>query len=417
MNTTLKKQLIKTRQAADQLAQLNTKQKNALLDDYASALLKAKRSIISANKRDFSKLPKNYSLADRLLITIERIEAITQSVRAVKKLPDPVGETLEQRKLKNGLIVKRIRVPIGVLGVIYEARPNVTVEVTSLTLKTGNAVVLKGGSDATESNKAFVKIVHQVLKKHKLNTAAVTMLDPKQTKQLMQADDYIDVLIPRGSDRLIKFVRQNATVPVIETGAGVCHTYVEKSARLDWAVKQVVNAKTRRPSVCNAMDTLIVDKTVAKTLFKMLAPALAEHKVRLKADALSFPLLKKLYPEQLLKKAKPSDFGKEFLSLQASVKIVNNWQEAIEFIQKNTSGHSEAIVTDNKKVAQQFAKRIDAAAVYVNAPTSYTDGFEFGLGAEIGISTQKLHARGPMALRELTTYKWVIEGQGQIRPV
>ncbi|USN53549.1 MAG: glutamate-5-semialdehyde dehydrogenase [Candidatus Nomurabacteria bacterium] len=416
MQHALERQLTQARQAANALALLSTAQKNKLLADFAAALLRHEKKILQANHRDFAKLPKDYPLADRLLLTKERIRGIAKSVSAVKGLPDPIGEVLEQRRLKNKLHLRRVLVPIGVLGVIYEARPNVTVEVASITLKTGNAVVLKGGSDADFSNKAFVQIAHEVLKKHKLNPAAISLLDPSQTKALMQADGYVDVLIPRGSDRLIRFVRQNATVPVIETGAGVCHTYVEKSARLDWATRIVVNAKTRRPSVCNALDTIVVDKSVVKSFMKKLAAELMKEEVVLYADAKSYAALKSYYPATLLKHAKSSDYGKEFLSLQASVKTVRDWKEGIAFVQSHTSGHSEAIVTRNTKAAQAFEQQVDAAAVYVNTATSFTDGFEFGLGAEIGISTQKLHARGPMALRELTTYKWIIEGAGQIRP-
>ena len=376
-------------------------------------------AILRANARDFARLPARYPHADRLRLTAARIASLAAGVRAVQRLPDPVGRIIETVRRPNGLKISRITTPIGVIGVIYEARPNVTIEVVSLTLKSGNAVVLKGGRGAATTNAVLVSLVQRVLQKHKLPTAAVTMLDARQpalTRQLMQASGLVDVLLPRGSQRLIDFLRQHARVPTIETGAGVCHTYIERSARLDWATRIIVNAKTRRPSVCNALDTLLVDRTIALGLFGRLAPQLAKHDVTLYADAAGFILLKPFYPKRLLKHIRPSHYGHEFLSLQAAVKVVADWRAALTHIQRYSSGHSEGIATANARIAREFTEGIDAAAVYVNAPTSFTDGYEFGLGAEIGISTQKLHARGPMALHELTSYKWVVIGQGQIRP-
>lgn len=416
----LNKTLTRTRHAAAVLSRLSTRKKNNILSDLARAIEVNERQILKANMRDFDRLPSRYQHADRLRLTTVRIASLAAGVRAVQRLPDPVGQTIETVQRPNGLKISRVSTPIGVIGIIYEARPNVTIDVVSLTLKSGNAVVLKGGRDAAETNTALVSLVHRVLRKHKLSTAAVTMIDankPALTRQLMQARGLVDVLIPRGSQRLIDFVRKNARVPTIETGAGVCHTYVEKTARLDWATRMIVNAKTRRPSVCNALDTLLIDHAIAKKLLLQVGPQLAKDEVTLFADAKSYSVLRSAYPAHLLKHAKPSHFGREFLSLKAAIKVVPDWHAGLAHIQQYTSGHSEGIVTNNAKIARAFTDTIDAAAVYVNAPTSFTDGYEFGLGAELGISTQKLHARGPMALRELTSYKWVVVGHGQVRPV
>lgn len=420
MAFSLNKTLTSARHAAVVLARLSTHQKNNVLLSLARAIEVNERRILKANARDFARLSSRYPHADRLRLTADRVAALAAGIRAVQRLPDPVGRIIETVRRPNGLKISRITTPIGVIGVIYEARPNVTIDVVSLTLKSGNAVVLKGGRDAAATNAVLVLLVQRILQKHKLPTAAVTMLDARQPaliRQLMQASGLVDVLIPRGSQRLIDFVRQQARVPTIETGAGVCHTYIERSARLDWAARIIVNAKTRRPSVCNALDTLIVDRTIAVKLFTRIASQLAGHDVILYADATSYSLLRSLYPKRLLKHARPSHYGYEFLSLKAAVKVVADWRAALTHIQRYSSGHSEAIVTNNARLAREFTEGIDAAAVYVNAPTSFTDGYEFGLGAEIGISTQKLHARGPMALRELTSYKWVVVGQGQIRPI
>jgi glutamate-5-semialdehyde dehydrogenase len=420
MATSLTTSLLASRRAAGVLSQLTTQQKNSLLRDLAQALLRNEKKILLANASDFSHLPKNYAHADRLRLTSARIRSLAEGVLAVRRLPDPVGQELDHVRRPNGLQIRRVTTPIGVIGIIYEARPNVTIDVVSLTLKSGNAVVLKGGRDAAESNDVLVGVVHQVLQRHGLPKSAVTLLDarrPALTRQLMRASGYVDVLIPRGSQRLIDFVRKNSRVPTIETGAGVCHTYVEKTAYLDWATRMIVNAKTRRPSVCNALDTLLVDKAIAKKLLSNVAPQLAKHEVVLFADPESYRLLRTLYPVRLLKHARPSDYGREFLSLKAAIKVVPDWRAGLAHIQQYTSGHSEGIITNNTKIARAFTDGIDAAAVYVNAPTSFTDGYEFGLGAELGISTQKLHARGPMALRELTSYKWIVVGRGQIRPV
>lgn len=419
MDRRLLTQLQRARVAARALAALSTSKKNAILLDIADALERSTGAIIRANQADFARLPNAYALADRLRLDEKRIHALAVSTRAVRQLADPVGIMLETTTRPNGLRISRITTPIGVIGMIYEARPNVTVEVATLTLKSGNAVLLKGGRDASETNRALVGIIRRVLRRHRIPEDAVSLIDSHSrtiVRQLMTANGYVDVLIPRGSERLIAAVRKTATVPTIETGAGVCHTYIERTARLAWATAIVVNAKTRRPSVCNALDTLLVDRAIAGRLIRTVSTPLADRGVTLHADPASYRFLQQRYPKQLLRHAQPKDFGHEFLSLHAAVKVVRDWREALAHMQRYTSGHSEGIVTSNQSVARAFVDQIDAAAVYVNAPTSFTDGFEFGLGAEIGISTQKLHARGPMGLRELTTYKWIVRGQGQIRP-
>lgn len=419
MDTQLTQQLIRSRQASYQLGQLTTAQKNAILRDLATALINSRLSILRANQSDFKRLPSNYNLVDRLLLTDDRITDMATSVRAVTKLTDPVGTVLRTEQRPSGLTVKQIRVPIGVVGVIYEARPNVTVEIFSLALKTGNAVVLKGGRDADETNQALIRVIQRVLKSHKVSPHAIQRIDPfkrQLTQQLLRADGYVDIVIPRGSDRLIQFVRQTATVPVIETGAGVCHTYVERSADLSMAANIITNAKVRRCTVCNALDCVVVDATIVNGLMKKCAPLLAKHKVRIFADPASYRALKAAhYPDALLSKSKPQHYGKEFLSLRMSIKTVSSFESALQFVQSHTSKHSEAIITKNKKRAELFTQLIDAAAVYVNTSTAFTDGFEFGLGAEVGISTQKLHARGPMGLEALTTYKWVVHSAGKTR--
>ena len=330
---------------------------------------------------------------------------------AVAKLPDPIGEISDEKRRPSGIVVSRMRVPLGVLGVIYEARPNVTIEISSLGLKSGNAIVLKGGKEAINSNQILVKIIQKALVKNGFSKYTVQLIGTNQRSlvaDMIRMNKYIDVIVPRGGRRLIDFVRDNASVPVIETGAGVCHTYVEKSADLKKAVRIVVNAKTQRPSVCNALDTLVLDSQIAKKFLALLSEELSKHSVLLRADSVSYYILKKYYPNSLLKKAKLSDFSKEFLGLEMSIKTVNNAKQAMDFIQEYSSGHSEAILTKNAKLGQIFLRTIDAAAVYVNTSTRFTDGFEFGLGAEVGISTQKLHARGPMGLKALTSMKWIV---------
>ena len=415
----LKQQLQSARGAAEELTQLNSAQKNAILSDLAKIIRTNTAQILTANQKDLKNAGETYQMKDRLLLTKERIEQMAAGVEAVCELKDPVGRVLEKRILKNGLKLQRVATAIGVIGIIYEARPNVTIEIATLTIKTGNAVVLKGGEEAHETNTVLVASIHEALARHKVSKDAVVLLDSSiaAAKTLMKAQGLVDILIPRGSNALIQAVRKHATIPVIETGAGVCHIYVEKSARLEWAQRIIVNAKTRRPTVCNALDTLVVDRAIAEQLLRGVAAELAAHGVIIYADTQSYRILENCYARELLKHATAQSYGKEFLSLQMAVKIVANAKAGLAHVKRYTSGHSEAIITDDDKLAREFVNTVDAAAVYVNAPTNFTDGFEFGLGAEIGISTQKLHARGPMGLEALTTYKWIIEGAGQILPV
>jgi len=415
---TILKQLTATKRASYDVALLSTQKKNAALKALAKALRKNTQVILRANQKDLAAVPADYSMTDRLRLSVQRIEHMAHSLEAVAKLADPIGDIISTNQRPTGLKLKKVRVPLGVLGVIYEARPNVTTEIFSLAFKTGNAVVLRGSRDAYYSNQALVGIIQAILDQYKLPQDLIYLVNPNDQAAgdaLLRAHGLIDVLIPRGSNRLIQYVRDTATVPVIETGAGVCHTYVEASADLTVASRIVMNAKTRRVSVCNALDCIVVDKAISRKLFTTLAPQLAKTQVVLHADPASYAILKTLYPTTLLHKARKKDFGKEWLSLHLTIKTVAQFKEALSFIQEHTSGHSEAIITSTQKLADQFTQQIDAAAVYVNTSTAFTDGFEFGLGAEVGISTQKLHARGPMGLTELTTYKWVVTSAGAIR--
>lgn len=410
--------IIAAKEASRELNQVNRQRKNKFLSFLAQNLLSRRKTILAANLKDLKFFSSNHPLYDRLLLTRERIKEMSESVLAVKRLPDPIGEVIYRYRAKNGLSIQQVRTPLGLIGVIYEARPNVTVEIVSLALKTGNSLVLKGGKEAKFSNQALVKVIKGSLKQAGLPETCVILLDPTNkalVRELLHLNYYLDVIIPRGGKALIDFIRENSTVPIIETGAGVCHTYVEASAKLKPAAEIVFNAKTQRPSVCNALDTLVVDQKILKTFLPLVAKRLAKKKVEIFADQKSYAVMKLIYPPRLLKRASVSDFGREFLSLKMSIKTVKDSNEAIEFIQKHSSGHSEAIITQNKRLAEKFLKLIDAAAVYHNASTRFTDGFQFGLGAEVGISTQKLHARGPMGLKALTSYKWVVRGQGQVR--
>jgi glutamate-5-semialdehyde dehydrogenase len=357
-------------------------------------------------------------MVDRLLLNASRLDAIAADIRNVASLPSPLDTLLESRVLPNGLNLKKVTVPIGVIGIIYEARPNVTFDVFALCLKSGNATVLKGGSDAMYSNIAIVELIHSVLKEHGINPDTIYLLPAEREAAavMLNAVGYIDMIIPRGSQKLIDFVRDNAKVPVIETGAGIVHTYFDKSGDLDLGKQIIFNAKTRRPSVCNALDTLVIHRDRLSELPTLVEP-LQEKQVVLFADEAAFQALQGSYPDDLLHRAEPEHFGTEFLSLKMSVKTVSSLDEALEHIAHYSSRHSEAIIATDPETTATFLKRVDAAVVYANTSTAFTDGAQFGLGAEIGISTQKLHARGPMALKELTTYKWIIEGNGQVRPV
>ena len=385
----------KIKAAARRLNECSQEEINEVLLSMADALEKHIPEVLEANAIDLSRMDKANPMYDRLLLNEERLKGIAADTRKVATLPSPLGRILEERTLPNGLNVQRVSVPFGVIGVIYEARPNVTVDVAALCLKAGSACILKGGSDAEESCKAIVRLLHEVLEKHGLAPDTVTLLPATReaTAELLNARGLVDVLIPRGSSRLINYVRENATVCVIETGAGVVHCYVDKDADLEKAARIVENAKCRRVSVCNALDCLLVHRSLEPQLEKILAPM--QGRVTYHRDEASF--------------------GTEWQSYNLSIRIVDSLEEAMEHIRRYGSGHSESIVTENKEAAETFLRGVDAACVYWNAPTSFTDGAQFGLGAEIGISTQKLHARGPMALEAITTYKWIIRGNGQTR--
>ncbi len=406
--------LIKTHAAATSLQSATDKKITALLRAMASALVRNTQAIIKANSKDLALQAPDNPKNDRLLLNKERIKNIAQSIINISKLPDPSGKILEKRKLKNGLHLEKIAVPLGVVGAIYESRPNVTFDIAALCLRSRNACVLKGSIEAENTNKLSVALIREVLKEKGFNADVVTLLPSERevVNEMFTAVKYIDVLIPRGSDGLIQFVRQNSRVPVIETGAGVCHVYVERRADIKKAVKITVNAKVSRPSVCNSADAILIDRPIAKKFLEKLAPELEKYKVELFAEEKAHKLLEG-YP--YLQQASHEDFGREFLSLKCAVKVVENIDEALAHIAEHSTRHSEAIVSENKKSCERFLKKVDAAAVYSNASTRFTDGEEFGLGAEIGISTQKLHARGPFALEKLVTEKWIVRGDGQVR--
>lgn len=398
------------------LFNLSDQQRNQVLLDLATRIEQHAPEIIAANALDLAKMSTDDPKYDRLKLNTERIKAIAADVRQVASLTTPLGIILEQRILANGLDLQKIRVPLGVVAVIYEARPNVTIDVFSLCFKSGNAVVLKGGSEAINSNQIFVDLIKQSLLAHRINPDIVYLMPPERAAvyDLLNAVGLVDVCIPRGSQSLIQFVRENAKIPVIETGAGIVHTYFDQSGDIISGAKIINNAKTRRVSVCNALDTLIIHRSRLAELVELVAP-LIENKVTIYADANSYSVLEGTYPAELLKTASTEDFGREFLDYKLAIKCVDKLEEAIKHIQQYSSGHSEAIISNDAKNIEQFINQIDAAVVYVNASTAFTDGGEFGMGAEIGISTQKLHARGPMALPELTSYKWIVRGNGQIR--
>lgn len=405
------------RLASRTLALLEEKQINAILMAVAEAIPHYMNRILEANETDLSRMNPDNPKYDRLRLTEQRLLDIASDIRNVAALPSPLNQVLEESVRPNGLRLKKVSVPFGVIGIIYEARPNVTFDVFSLCLKSGSACVLKGGSDAAESNRAIVDLLHKVLADLGADTRLVTLLPPgrEAAEELLHANGWVDLIIPRGSSGLIDYVRQNATVPVIETGAGVCHTYFDASGNLEKGIRIVNNAKTRRVSVCNALDCLLVHESRINDLAQLCAP-LQESKVTIYADEAAYGALCGHYPASLLVQALPEVYGTEFLDYKMAIKTVRNIEDAVSHIYTYGSGHSECIVTEDKQASDLFCRQVDAACVYVNAPTSFTDGAQFGLGAEIGISTQKLHARGPMGLREITTYKWLIEGDGQIRP-
>ncbi len=376
----------------------------------ADAMVERSVEILEANKKDLSKMSEDDPMFDRLLLSKERIADIADSVREIAGYSSPIGDVLEQRVLKNDLQLSKVTTPIGVVGAIFEARPNVVIDIFALCYKSKNACVLKGGSDAEHSNEALVKIIKNVISDG--DACALLGNDRNLVKDFLQADNYVDVIVPRGSSSLIQFVRENSKIPVIETGAGVVHTFVDKSADMTMAREVIFNAKTSRPSVCNALDCLIVHEAVVFELPEMVS-RLAEFEVEIFADEKAYAALDGSY--EFLKKSTPESFGTEFLGLKMSIKTVAGLDEAIDHISTFGSGHSEAILTEDEGCATKFLNAVDAAAVYVNASTRFTDGGVFGLGAEVGISTQKLHARGPMGIKDLTSYKWQIVGNGQVR--
>lgn len=412
----LKETFENVKAASRKLNLLSDLQRNEILKAVADAIIAKKGTILEANALDLAKMDKQNPLYDRLQLTEKRLDDIASDMRNVASLPSPLGHITKEKTLPNGLRLHRVSVPFGVIGMIYEARPNVTYDVFSLCFKSGNACVLKGGSDADLSNQAAVTLIHEVLTSHGVNPDVVTLLPAthEATGELLNAVGYVDLCIPRGGRRLIDFVRDTARIPVIETGAGVVNTYFDKDGDLEMGKKIICNAKTRRVSVCNALDCLIVHESRLGELYELVEP-LYEHKVTIYADGSAYQLLDGKYPEVLLKPATAESFGTEFMDYKMAIRTVASLEEAIEHIDLYGSGHSEAIITQNEETARRFQQAVDAACVYWNAPTSFTDGAQFGLGAEIGISTQKLGPRGPMALEEITTYKWIIEGEGQIR--
>jgi glutamate-5-semialdehyde dehydrogenase len=412
LNDTLK--LVRT--ASRELVLLTDEQKNHILRTVADAAVAQASYILAENKKDLALIDKGDFKYDRLLLTQERIKSIAGDIRNVSTFPSPLGRTFMKTVRPNGMELTKVSVPFGVIGIIYEARPNVSFDVFSLCLKSGNACVLKGGSDADYSNRAIITIIHSVLEQYGVNPHIAELLpaDREVTGGMLRAVDYIDLIIPRGSSNLIRFVRENASIPVIETGAGVCHTYFDKYGDTEKGAAIIHNAKTRRVSVCNALDGLIIHKDRLSDL-PVLCRRLQDSNVLIYADTPAYDALDGQYPASWLKPATEKSFGTEFLSYTLAIKTVDSMESAIKHITEHGSQHSECIVTENLLNAGLFTKVIDAACVYTNVSTAFTDGAQFGLGAEIGISTQKLHARGPMGLEELTSYKWIIKGNGQIR--
>lgn len=406
------------RQAVDakqNLQRLTTAQKNHALEQAASALVKEQDRLLAANEKDYQKAKASgmaEGLLDRLQLTPARIESMAEGLTQIAALPDPVGEIMERFDRPNGLHIDKVRVPMGVIGIIYEARPNVTADAFGLCFKTGNAVILKGGKDAFYSNQAITKVLQEALEGEEICRQAVQLIennDREVTTAFMRLNQYVDVLIPRGGAGLIRTVVENSTVPVIETGTGNCHIYIDEAADLEKAIPIVLNAKTQRIGVCNACESLLVHQKIADLILPALGKALQDKKVEIRGDQMVQEQIPGAGP------ATEEDYGREYLDLIISMKTVASLEEAIAHINRYNTGHSDAIITQDKAHAEQFLREVDAACVYVNASTRFTDGFEFGFGAEIGISTQKLHARGPMGLKELTSYKYQITGNGQIR--
>ena len=411
----LKDTFEKVKRASKSLTLLSDGQRNDILNAVADAIINSQERILEANAQDLAKMSKENPLYDRLQLTESRLEGIAADMRNVATLPSPLGHITKQKTLPNGLRLCRVSVPFGVIGMIYEARPNVTFDVFSLCFKSGNACVLKGGKDADCSNREEVALIHEILEKYGVSKDVVALLPAthEATGEMLNAVGYVDLCIPRGGRKLIDFVRDKARIPVIETGAGVVNTYFDKDGDLEMGKAIINNAKTRRVSVCNALDCLLVHQDRLGDLYDLVSP-MAEKSVIIYADEKAYAALDGKYP--LLEHATEESFGTEFMDYKLAIKTVASLDEALDHIDENGSGHSEAIITKNEVTARQFQAHVDAACVYWNAPTSFTDGAQFGLGAEIGISTQKLGPRGPMALEEICTYKWLIEGEGQTRP-
>jgi glutamate-5-semialdehyde dehydrogenase len=408
---------INAKKASRELISLDRDLINRVLLAVAGEIEAETQLIMAGNEKDLVLMDKADPRWDRLQLTASRIKNIASDMRNVAEMPSPSGKVISEFRKPDGLLISRVSVPFGVIGIIYEARPNVTPDVFSLCFKSGNACILKGGSDAVNSNTVLVKIIREILRKHGINQDMISLLPPgrDETVQMLNARNYVDLIIPRGSQELIDYVRRNASIPVIETGAGICHTYFDESGDPEKGRKVILNAKIRRVSVCNALDCLIIHERRLDTLFNLVEEC-AAHEVIIYADRKAFSALEGKYPARLLEKASEKSFGTEFLSYKMAVKTVTTFQEALDHIAKYSSRHSEAIISEDQERLDAFCTSVDAAAVYTNASTAFTDGAEFGLGAEIGISTQKLHARGPMALEALNTYKWIIRGDGQIRP-
>jgi glutamate-5-semialdehyde dehydrogenase len=416
--------------ASRKLAFLSTETKNKALLNIAEALIDKQDEILAANKIDYEEAKASgmgEAMLDRLMLSPSRLEGIAQDTKTVAALPDPVGEVFEMRTLPNGLKISKRRVPLGVIGAIYESRPNVTIDISSLCLKSGNAVILRGGKEAINSNRALAKVAQEACDQAGVPQGAIQLIESTEralVSHMLKMKGIIDLMIPRGGAGLIKLVSENAAMPVLTGGIGVCHAYVDKSADLNKAVAIAYNAKVQRPTVCNALDCILVHSQIAQAYLPAIAKEWAKAGVEMHCDKRAMATLKQCHcerseatsPSLMLVLAKDEDWGKEYLSLKAAIKVVNSLDEALEHIEKYGSGHSEAIVTEDDSAAMRFLNEVDAACVYANASTRFTDGSQFGLGAEIGISTQKFHARGPMALKELTSYKWIIQGSGQVRP-
>ena len=407
--------------ASRRMAYLSAEVKNEALHNISKDLLARKDKILAANQIDHQEAEASgmsVAMLDRLMLNPSRLESIAQDVLAVAALPDPVGEVFDMRTLPNGLIIGRKRVPLGVIGAIYESRPNVTVDISVLCLKSGNAIILRGGREAIHSNTALARVVQDAASRAGVPDGAVQFIENTGralVNQMLKMRDFIDLVVPRGGAGLIKLVTENATMPVVSGGVGVCHTYVDKSADVNKAVAIAFNAKVQRPTVCNALDCLLVHADIAKRCLPVVAVEWAKAGVEMHCDERALAILR-LNSSLKLAPATDEDWGKEFLSLVAAVKVVDSLDEALAHIERYGSGHSEAIITEEYGAAMRFLNEVDAACVYVNASTRFTDGGQFGLGAEVGISTQKFHARGPLGVKELTSYKWIIFGSGQVRP-